>query len=91
MKIASPNSIPISEAKAHLYDLSEKVSKGKELILSKKGRPAAVLMGYEHYLEWQKQAQSKARSWLGRLKKHREEQKLQTSSVDLIRSLREET
>lgn len=38
----------ISEAKARLSALIERVRKGEEIIIGKAGKPVAKLVGYEH-------------------------------------------
>jgi prevent-host-death family protein len=48
----------LQEAKTHFSELVERAVKGEKQIVTKRGKKAAVMLGYEEYLELSQQKMS---------------------------------
>jgi prevent-host-death family protein len=74
--------VSVAEAKAHLSELLDRVERGEELVITRRGRPVAKVSGMKRKLEpidWEE------------IDRIRESMPMQeVPSVDLIRQMRDE-
>lgn len=81
--------VTVSEAKAKFFDLSEKAAQGNDVIISKRGRPQSVIIGYQKYEGYKKTKIAEQLELIKQIRKHRSKQKLQPDCVEIIRELRQ--